>query len=88
MEDGGGQQDRGAGLDGLVEVLQLAGAAGGDDLGRGGSLSWPDDGQIVAGLGAVAGLAGGQDHGHAEAESTFLAHSTASAPVAVRPPSM
>ena len=45
------QQDCGAGL---VEVLQLAGTAGRDDVGRRALLHCADHGQIVAGLGSVA----------------------------------
>jgi hypothetical protein len=59
MEHGGGQQDCGAGLDRVIEMLQLASSAGSDDLGRRFLLHRPNDRQIVAGLGPVAGLAGG-----------------------------
>ncbi len=66
MEHGGRQQDRGTGFHCLVEMFQFAGAAGGHDLGRRGLFHGADHGQIVPGLGSIAGLAGGEDHRHAE----------------------
>ena len=56
MEHGGCQENRRAGLDGLVKMLQFAGTAGGDDLGRRGLLHRTDDGQIGQVVPDVAGL--------------------------------
>ena len=44
----------------------IAGAARGHDLCRRSLFHRPDDGQVVTGLGTVAGLAGGEDHRHAK----------------------
>ena len=61
MEDGGGEEDGCSGLHGVEEVLQFASAAGGDDGGLAGVSHRFDDGQVITGLRAVAGLGGRQD---------------------------
>ena len=54
------------GFDGLVKVLQFAGASGSDDRSRNHILHRTDHRKVVSGFGAVASLAGRKDHLHAE----------------------